>query len=70
MGEQGTVWIHVTIGPEGTVQEASVGVSSGFDRLDRAALEAVRRWRFVPGKRNGVPTTMAYRQPVRFEITQ
>jgi periplasmic protein TonB len=26
--------------------------SSGFDRLDNAAVTAVKKWRFVPAKRN------------------
>jgi protein TonB len=33
----------------------SVSRSSGFARLDKAALDAVRRWRWSPLVRGGVP---------------
>lgn len=51
--EQGTVVISVRLGPDGRVGEASVAHSSGYDRLDHAALEAVRRWRWSPTVRAG-----------------
>ncbi|MCC2633055.1 MAG: TonB family protein [Ramlibacter sp.] len=64
--EQGTVLLHVRISAQGTALEVQLKRSSGYDRLDRAALEAVRGWRFVPGKRGGVPETMWFDVPVNF----
>ena len=58
MGEQGKVVLRVLIGTDGVPQKVEVNQSSGFDRLDRQAQDAVMRWRFVPGKRNGVPEAM------------
>lgn len=51
--EQGTVVISVRLGPDGRVDDASIAHSSGYDRLDQAALEAVRRWRWSPTVRDG-----------------
>jgi protein TonB len=42
--------------------------SSGFDRLDQAALIAVMRWRYTPGKRNGVPTAMSFNVPINWVL--
>jgi periplasmic protein TonB len=36
----------------------SVARSSGFDRLDKAALDAVRRWRWSPTLRDGAPVSV------------
>jgi protein TonB len=65
-GEQGTVIVRVFISTQGTPEKAEVRTSSGFARLDQAALEAVQRWRFVPGRRNGTPEAMWFHIPVRF----
>lgn len=66
--EQGTVLLHVQISAQGTALDAQVKRSSGYPRLDRAALEAVRKWRYVPGQRGGVPETMWFDVPVIFEL--
>jgi periplasmic protein TonB len=51
--EQGTVFLSVLVGTDGSVSEVEVSRSSGFARLDKAALEAVRRWRWSPVMRAG-----------------
>lgn len=66
LGEQGTVMVEVLVGVDGTVQRVGIKRSSGFDRLDQAALSAVRRWRFVPGKVAGVPVEMLHDAPIDF----
>lgn len=53
--EQGTVELLLTLGTDGAVESISVSRSSGFDRLDRAALSAVRRWRWEPTVQAGAP---------------
>ena len=68
MGEQGKVVLRVLIGTDGLPQKVEISKSSGFDRLDRQAQEAVMRWRFVPGKRNGVPETMWNLVPINFVL--
>lgn len=68
MGEQGKVVLRVLIGTDGLPQKVEINKSSGFDRLDKQAQEAVMRWRFVPGKRNGVTETMWNLVPVNFVL--
>jgi protein TonB len=68
LGEQGQVMLRVLIGAEGSAQQVELRRSSGFDRLDTVALETVRRWRFVPGKRNGVPEAMWFNVPINFVL--
>ncbi len=53
--EEGTVVLMVLLGEDGKVADISVSQSSGFDRLDRAALAAVRRWVWSPTIRAGAP---------------
>ncbi|TCM35397.1 MULTISPECIES: energy transducer TonB [Novosphingobium] len=51
--EQGTVVLMVILGADGSVADISVSKSSGFERLDKAALSAVRRWKWSPTRRDG-----------------
>lgn len=53
--EQGTVVLSVLLSTDGRVSDVSVARSSGFARLDRAALDAVRDWRWSPLMRDGSP---------------
>jgi periplasmic protein TonB len=69
LGEKGKVVLRVLIGPDGTAQDATVLESSGYDRLDRTALAAVRQWRYVPGKRGGVPEPMWVKVPINFDFS-
>jgi protein TonB len=68
LNEQGTVVLRVLIGIDGTAAQAEVAKSSGFERLDHAALQAVRRWKYRPGTRNGVPEAMWFNVPVKFVL--
>jgi protein TonB len=67
-GEQGLVIHSVLIGTDGLPVSARLVKSSGFDALDQAALTAVMRWRYIPGKRNGVPTTMSFNVPINWVL--
>ena len=66
--EQGKVVVDVLIGPDGSAQQARVQSSSGFDRLDAAALATVQRWRYVPGRKGGVATAMWFSVPLNFVL--
>ena len=70
LGEEGTVVIDVRVGADGSPQSVRVKKSSGFERLDEAAREAVNRCRFIPGKVNGVPQSMNYDAPYNFTLTK
>lgn len=67
-GEQGQVVLNVLIGVEGKAQKAEIIKSSGFERLDAAALATVLRWRYVPGKRGGVSEEMWFKVPLAFVL--
>ncbi|MCL2162016.1 MAG: energy transducer TonB [Betaproteobacteria bacterium] len=66
--EQGLVKLRVHVTVEGRAGEVTLHTSSGFDRLDRAALDAVKRWRFRPARRAGTPVAGWVVVPVRFEL--
>ena len=68
LGEQGKVVVRVLIGVDGTAQQAEIRTSSGYERLDQAALATVRSWRYVPGKRGGVPEAMWFNVPINFVL--
>ncbi|MCM2252433.1 MAG: energy transducer TonB, partial [Ramlibacter sp.] len=67
-GEQGQVLLDVHILPDGRVGEIKLRRSSGFNRLDGAALEAVRHWRYVPARRGNEAIAYWYVQPVSFSL--
>ena len=68
LGEQGTVLVQVLIGVDGNAQKAEIKKSSGFLRLDQAALATVLKWRYVPGKRAGVAEAMWFTVPISFAL--
>lgn len=68
LGEQGKVVVRVLIGVDGSAQAAELRQSSGHPRLDQAALDVVRQWRYVPGKRGGVPEPMWFNVPITFVL--
>jgi protein TonB len=51
--EQGTVLLSLTLGLDGKVSVINIAKSSGFVRLDDAARDAVRSWRWAPTVRDG-----------------
>jgi len=46
--EHGVVRLRVLVDERGRPREVQVAKSSGFERLDEAAITAVRRWQFAP----------------------
>ena len=54
--EQGTIGVRILVKDDGVPGEVEVLVSSGFPRLDEAARTMIlRRWRYRPATKNGVP---------------
>lgn len=66
LGERGLVQVRVLIGADGRAKKAEVARSSGYPRLDQASVDAVLGWRYVPGKRGGVPEDMWFVVPIRW----
>lgn len=67
-GYQGLVLLSAEVHADGHVGEVRIRKSCGHSLLDRSALDAVRYWRFEPGKRMGVPVNMWVDVPVRFVL--
>lgn len=68
LGEQGKVTLRVLIGVDGRAKKVEIRRSSGFDRLDQSATNAAMSWRYVPGKRGGVPEEMWSDVPINFVL--
>ena len=66
--EEGRVVLDVYILADGSVGETRLRRSSGHRRLDEIALDAVRRWRYVPARRGEEPIPFWYIQPVDFRL--
>jgi TonB family protein len=54
-GYEGKVLLRVEVLTNGRVGKIEAERSSGYELLDQAALEAMKRWRFIPAKRGKVP---------------
>jgi protein TonB len=63
---KGVVILRILIGETGTPLDIEVmqGVNGG---LTEAAIDAVRRWKFMPGRRNGAPVRAWTTVPIPFE---
>lgn len=68
LGEQGKVIVRAYIELNGTASKAEIRSSSGYERLDQTALQTVLKWRYVPGKRAGVPEAMWFNVPINFVL--
>ncbi|MBU2115339.1 MAG: energy transducer TonB [Gammaproteobacteria bacterium] len=68
--EQGTVVLQLTVLASGKVADVAVEHSSGYPRLDKAALLAVQYWRYQPALRAGKAIDYRYRQRIEFSLTE
>lgn len=68
--EVGTVWLTLTVTAEGFAKDVRVKQTSGYARLDNAALEAVKRWRFRPARRDGQAVDTEYELPIHFKLKE
>jgi len=68
MGEQGLVLLRVFVSAHGDPNAIELKTGSGYARLDRAAQEAVKQWKFVPAKRGEQPVDAWVVVPIRFSL--
>ncbi len=66
--EQGTVLLRVRVSRNGQALQVELARSSGFPRLDNAALAAVHDWQFFPARRHGQPVDDEVMVPVQFSL--
>ncbi|MFZ6748990.1 energy transducer TonB [Undibacterium sp. Ren11W] len=67
-GEFGKVLLLVQVTPHGTAAQVEIKQSCGFPRLDEAALEAVRKWHFVPARHGDVAVAASVVVPLSFKL--
>jgi periplasmic protein TonB len=63
----GTVWISLIVDPQGRAQNLKVVRSLGFG-LDEKAMEAVAKWKFKPGMKDGHPVAVVATIEVNFRL--
>ncbi|MEI9996865.1 MAG: energy transducer TonB [Rhizomicrobium sp.] len=65
LNEQGDVAVHYDVGVDGSISNVGLTKSSGFDRLDQAALSCVSsRWRNTPAMQGGSPVASPNHQAI------
>ncbi len=67
-GWQGVVVLRVSVSAEGRATQVEKEISSGYDVLDRSAIQAVKSWRFLPARIGELPVNSTARVPVRFKL--
>ena len=67
-GEQGTAVVRLIIDETGSVEDVALLQSSTFPRLDRAATEIGKRYRFKPFVVNGSPQRISTNLLIKFNL--
>lgn len=67
--EQGVVMLRVYVLPSGMPERIELQSSSGFALLDAAALEAVRKWKFIPAQAGGKAMAAWVSVPIEFSLS-
>ena len=67
-GYHGQVLLRVEVLSDGLVGQIEIKRSSGYAMLDQSAYSAVKRWKFVPAKQEGVPVTSWVNIPIKYEL--
>lgn len=68
VGEQGKVMLRVLVNARGTADTVELRSSSGSSRLDDAAVESVKHWRFVPAREGDQPVAAWVLVPITFSL--
>lgn len=68
LGEEGKVVLRVELDETGRVDRATITISSGYARIDEAALATVKRWRCSPASRDGAAVRAVAIQPFNFVL--
>lgn len=67
-GQQGSVLLNVHVSSEGEAETVTLITSSGYESLDKSALEAVQAWRFMPAQQEGESVASTLRLPIVFRL--
>ena len=69
-GAEGSVEVSFTVSPEGKVSDIIIVDAEPSDIFDRAAVDAVRRWRYEPKKVGGIPVEAHLQARVQFRLAR
>ena len=67
-GREGRVLLRVLVDDQGRSKRVEINSSSGSDALDRAAAEAIKRWRFHPARYGDKAVESWLRIPIEFHL--
>lgn len=67
-GEQGRVLLRVLVSTGGDAESVALETGSGYNKLDQAAIDAVKKWRFIPAKRSNQAISAYVLVPVKFSL--
>jgi len=70
MGMEGMVMLKVLVSREGNPLRIDVAKSSGYDIFDKTAVEAVKKWRFVPARQGDTPIEEWVQVPIAFHMNK
>lgn len=68
LAEEGRVLLRVRVSAEGIPEHVEIKHTSGFSRLDQAALDTVACWRFVPARRGNETVAAWVLVPITFNL--
>lgn len=68
LGEQGAVHLQLCVGSRGFVESVRMTQSSGYQNLDRSAIEAAKAWRFSALSTTSENVLECYQLPIHFQL--
>ena len=68
IGEEGRVLMKVLVTVEGSAAQVEIEKTSGSERLDKAAMAAVKQWRFITARKNNQPLSAYVLVPIKFAL--
>lgn len=68
IGEQGKVVLRVLVSARGSAEKIELRASSGSSRLDQAAQDSVKHWRFAPARQGEQAVDAWVLIPITFSL--
>ncbi len=68
LGERGRVLLRVLVHADGSAMNVEIETGSGYSRLDQAARETVRQWRFIPARQGAQAVNSWVIIPIDFSL--
>ena len=67
-GEEGTVTLLLAVQTDGSISDIRIARSSGYQRLDAAAVRSLRQAKFQPATCHGKPIAVRIHKSITFKI--